>query len=349
MPAFFRRIVGHLCFAVALAALWPTSVLASPVAEFREAGFLFEIEEVGTPENLVFRFHVNRETGGLASSVDAEVFAIENPTRLVIDINGFSAKKANKVKIDHPKLKSARIGIHPKKVRIVLDIAGSTIPVFRVNSARSEPGKVSIDFGFGTSLDQVVPPGMPEVVLPPPTLDPPVVDPVEPTGPDPAEVDPGTDTAPTLPDPPGFSVIDTSSSGKPDPKDDPEPRVKQPTQPDKPDVPPVTTSGDTMVRVLRFRQASASGEPALMLDVANLQGYSLGRKGANMYELVLEQAKLAGTYLELPHFPPDSFSGMEVVVARQLSGKVVLKIYVEDGVRLTPYRTEGQLWIKVLP
>ncbi|MCB0345114.1 MAG: AMIN domain-containing protein [Bdellovibrionales bacterium] len=346
-----KSIAFRLLLFVALLLTVADGAAAEPVASFREAGFLFEIEEVGTADNLVFRFHVNRESGGMSDNVDAEVFAIENPTRLVIDINGFSAKKASKVSINNPKLKAARIGIHPKKVRIVLDIAGSTIPVFRVNSARSEPGKVSIDFGFGNTLDEIVPPDAPEVVIAPeppdvPAIPPIATDPVEP--PDVQPVEPPEVEPPevaVLPSPPGYS-----SSGLPVTKADPEPRIEDPKQPpENPDEPPVSGSGETTVKRLRFRQAGSSTEPALMLDVANLQGYSLGRKGANLYELVLEQAKLAGTYLELPQFPPDSFSGMEVVVAKQMSGKVVIKIYVEDAVRLTPYRTEGQLWIKVVP
>ncbi len=348
MPTKLHALLLRLLFLFVLCVGSSLEAKAEPIASFRDAGFKFEIEEVGTADNLVFRFHVAREDGNFGDSVDAEVFAIENPTRLVIDINGFSAKRANKVMIDHPKLKAARIGIHPKKVRIVLDITGSVIPVFRVNSAHSEPGKVSIDFGFGNTLDEVVPPGMPEVLLPPEQP----VQPVQPTVEDPVvemppEAAPTNPEPPVVPDPPGYSALSTSS-GTPNTKP-PEPTVKQTPPSEGPDVVPNSGGGQTTVRQVRFRQASSSGEPALMLEVDNLQGYSLGRKGANLYELVLEQARLAGSYLELPQFPPDSFSGMEVVVAKTVSGKVLFKIYVEDGIRLTPYRTEGQLWIKVVP
>lgn len=348
MPAFLLiRFRALLLLLVLLVQLQPAQ--AETVATFRDAGFVFEIEEVGTAENLVFRFHVNREEGKLAGGIDAEVFAIENPTRLVIDINGFSAKKANKVDIPHPKLKAARIGVHPKKVRIVLDIAGPEIPVFRVNSSRSEPGEVSIDFGFGQTLEAVVPPEAPQVVTAPPEEQPSVVEVPQNTaaaavnssssGGDPQQ------PVSSLPNPPGFSVIDPAEPA----------RVEQPTPgtatppPGGETTGPPTAGGETTVRTVKFQSPSGGGEAALMVDVANLQGYSLGRKGANLYELVLEQARLAGTYLELPHFPPDSFSGIEVVVAKQLSDKVLFKLYVEDGVRLTPYRTEGELWIKVVP
>jgi hypothetical protein len=85
-----------------------------------------------------------------------------------------------------------------------------------------------------------------------------------------------------------------------------------------------------------------------VIEVGNLNNYSLSQKKKNLYELTVDQAALAGEHVAYPQFPPDTFQGFEAVLAEQSGATVLVKIYVAEGTKLSPFRVKDQLWVKVL-
>ena len=81
----------------------------------------------------------------------------------------------------------------------------------------------------------------------------------------------------------------------------------------------------------------------VIIDVSNLSHYSVTRAQDNVFEVVIDDAHLGGAQLELPQFPPDYFEGLEVVRARNRSRNVVIELFVEDAIKVTPYASKGQL------
>lgn len=86
---------------------------------------------------------------------------------------------------------------------------------------------------------------------------------------------------------------------------------------------------------------------ALVIEVKGLGNYTLNPGGDAEFILTLENAHLGGAHLSLPQFPPDTFDSFTVVTATEKEGSVVVSIHTEDGVRLSPYRGDGGLWVKV--
>ena len=106
------------------------------------------------------------------------------------------------------------------------------------------------------------------------------------------------------------------------------------------------TKSFSLITQILFQAPSDAPLGALAIDGSNLEGYSLNQKGPNLYELVLNNSTLEREQLTLPQFPPESFKGFEVVLANQKDDQVVIKVYVNDGVKLSSYLVKGKLWLK---
>jgi hypothetical protein len=124
-----------------------------------------------------------------------------------------------------------------------------------------------------------------------------------------------------------------------------EPELPPVASVETPPEPPVP-SGETMVSGILFQAPQDAPLGALVVEGSLISDYSVSQRGANLYELILKNAKLKGEHLTLPQFPPESFKGFEVVLANQVGPSVVVKIYVNDGVKLSPYLAQGKLWLK---
>ncbi len=70
---------------------------------------------------------------------DYNTFALQKPTRLVIDLWKIKRKFPSRaVLVDSPFLKKVRLGDHPKKVRVVLDIPTKALPAHRIDRVGDE-------------------------------------------------------------------------------------------------------------------------------------------------------------------------------------------------------------------
>ena len=252
-------------------------------------------------------------------AVAAHVFWLENPSRLVIDADNIFAKTSRNVPLENPFFSALRLGAHGQKIRVVIDIKNNLKPEFSLDTT-SQPGTVLVMFRLPAEASQ------PGNALAAPTPERPVPETVEPdqTKPPEAETPPpqrdtktNTLTAPSSPDP-QIEIPDTAPA-----------------------------PGTAQLRGIYYQATKENVSGAVRFVISGLSTYSLSRKDANHYELLLEHATLLGDHLTLPQFPPDTFQGFNVIMATQQGANIRVNIFVDDNIKLTPFVAQGQLWLRV--
>ena len=74
-------------------------------------------------------FSVSSDNSGATST-----FTLTNPDRAVIDFFGESVQKSYTVSVNSNKIKQVRIGRHPNKTRVVLDLEDNVVDNVKFNS-----------------------------------------------------------------------------------------------------------------------------------------------------------------------------------------------------------------------
>jgi hypothetical protein len=315
------------------------SAFAAPLAQARTSGLKVALE---SSRANTFRLKIESLAGREDFAHRINILVIENPIRLVIDVAGVSSKASQSIPVKNSKISSLRIGVHPDKTRIVIDVTGIDAPEYEI----SDNGEVTFSF-VGQSADSDVEEPARPVATPKPIIEikeiptlpkkEPIAQPTPRIAPTPkpiTEVDEDLPPilAPKKKPPPVIEDIEESSSD--DSVDEEIPAIaKQP--------------GTGLVKSIYYQTLSDTGAPAVTLDIEGLDSYSLNKRKPDLYELVIQNAHLAGKHLSLPQFPPDTFKGFSVIVGREEGGNVFLKIYVEENVKLFPFVAKGQLWLKV--
>ncbi len=294
----------------------------------------------------------------LSADLTANVFAIKNPTRLVVDIPNFVAGRQQAKRLSHPDITRIRLGVHKNKTRVVIDLNSAGEPSYDIRSDAGL-GALVVDFSIpgsfsaGTSTPDLIPTPL-AIPSPTPTA-------IPTPEPDISAV-PTPAAEPTMAKTPIFTN-DSIPRDTPTPEPEPTKDLRSPsTIPSLPDVdnpgtgPSVTelpglpgnATGTTsaLVKGIYYQTEKNSNVSSVMIDVDGLNTYSLTQRDGNAFELLLEGAALKGTHLSLPQFPPDTFRGFEVIIANERAGNVIVKIYVEDDVTLTPFVVKGKLWLR---
>jgi hypothetical protein len=282
------------------------------------------------------------------------VMLIDNPTRLVIDVPGVSSKSAENVSVKDALVSGLRIGVHPDKTRIVVDIQGHYTPQYQINAL---PDGAEVVFSFGVSAhsdsadtseesftiqnhaaDEEPTPAVEPTPKPRPTVEPLPLH-----------------TPEAVPTPGKFIKQEFGNTGVPEEtpaaRQTPQQNSSNPaddfdTDFDQPDRNNDAAAART-VTAIYYQTLNNTKVPAVAFDLKGEGPYSLKPIKSDLYELVLKSTRLAGKYLSLPQFPPDSFRGFSVIVARQEGADVHVKIYVEENTKLFPFISKGQLWLKV--
>ena len=367
---------------------------------------------------------------GEAPLAKPEVFPIDGPPRLVIDIPKLTSKTSQSITVDHARVSSVRVGVHPNKTRIVLDLsADSVAPRFAVRKLPGGDGYgVAVTFsgalpaedshadsgGTDDGSGDVAPEsakksppeqaakqtakavkeaGKPEKIEDdaiaslfeeelkksaaarkagtkaapaPKAQDADVLDSAMGDG-DPVSLSGGKAAAKTgeksakvaapPPDEPSFDE-DLGESSIPEEKtEEPAKVAKKGGVAEEAGVPEeaITETVDSgtpsdgkgnVVKGIFYQMTSGAKVPAVVFDVEGLSSYTLKKKKPDLFELTLDNVKLAGRHLTLPQFPPDAFFGFNVIVAKEEGKNVAVKIYIEEGVKLFPFIAKKQLWLK---
>ncbi len=92
------------------------------------------------PHSLLFEVLVTKKNIDIISALNAKGQYLASPPRVILDIEGLSVKKGEVLTLDHPAVKSVRIGKHPEFTRFVVDLkneAGLNGDVQKVGSSFS--------------------------------------------------------------------------------------------------------------------------------------------------------------------------------------------------------------------
>ena len=291
------------------------------------------------------------------------VFAVENPLRIVADIPKFVSKSPKAAAVSSTFITSLRLGVHADKTRIVLDLGAGSVPQYGVRPDK-ERGALVVDISFA---EEAAPPQKVEPAATAAPADENIDEDFNQWEAAKAkkerEVEKAAEKGKSESEP---ATLKQSAAGElPKEQIEPQPQqtagiddeaaqklqaqqkeaAEQTAQMREPDQPqPRTTTG--LVKGIYYQAAKINELGSVMIDAEGVTRYSLKQPEANKYELTIFDCSLAGAYLTLPQFPPDTFAGFQLIVAAPQGNSVLLKIYTEEDIKLSPYMAQGRLWVK---
>lgn len=277
----------------------------------------------------------------------ANAFHLKNPKRIVLDIVTDDITRGAKVlAYDNPVVAGMRIGIHPDKVRIVLDIKASA--ELRYKWSSSGTGLYVSIAGSGGTVQPPRP-------APTPTLAAEPMEIVEPTTQPKAEVIIKTDPviepepAPTqaliIPEPEPVEIEDEPYTGSLETIDESDVEPSIPI--DEID----TVSKEKRIQLLRnirFAVKKDSGDPTLRLILNNRPEFQVEKKSERKYVISLPGSDLQSAVLELVRYPPQDFIGMLSVKATLTETGVDIGIAVDPGYRVEAVTKGQEIWVQVV-
>jgi hypothetical protein len=316
-------------------------------------------------------FDVTVETG--KPGVISEVFALENPSRLVIDVLDIQSRRSFSETIKHTLFSSLRIGIHPSKTRLVFDINYPQQPFF---SSKTLGSKILVHVGLpGISPQEQAKVETKEAVeveakkTEPMPVEQKIVEPAPP-----AKTEPNAVVKPTEPkveaktpekqevakkvDVPEIAKpLDTITKEKELPQKEsakveveevglsPSIEEKDDSIESAPDGFFIDPQEKAIVKNIVFKRTQDK-ENAIAIEVEHLGRYSFLKSAPQSYSLVIENAQAEEENVVLTQFPPQDYKGIEAVTAYRKGKNIIVKVYVEKGITLLPYRQGNELWIK---
>lgn len=259
-------------------------------------------------------------------------FILHDPVRVVIDIPSAITGTKNKTITGTGSqiLTSVRIGSHPDKTRIVLDLQAQTKPAVSVER-QAEFAVVRVLLGISAAAN--VPPSPTSSATPKPLATPAVVIPstLTPT------INPTATSAPSpSPDPTKTSAPTATSV----PTSKPSELASVPTVPH--------TGPDTRVTGLNFEYAGSERTPAIRIKLAVRSEFKLSKTGEKTYSLSVPKASLSAPGLKLAQYPPHDFIGFTFLQAQEMGADVELTIGVERGIRITAAAQDSDIIIRAV-
>ncbi|MCB0352138.1 MAG: AMIN domain-containing protein [Bdellovibrionales bacterium] len=258
----------------------------------------------------------------------AEVFSLTDPPRLVLDLIGDRENKKPHLSVDEMSfVKNVRLGIHPDKIRVVLDLKNDSFPDYEIIRSK---GSVSLVFQGGPANTAPVRPIMAASIVSvqryshTSTISPEVASNIgdiaqEPASPDPVEADLVSEVPRAI----------ARSTEKSFPK------------------PPLNIDAEgQQLKTIVFGSASDEERSELILELAVRPEFSLNQISPESFNIVLPRAKLAGKHLALPFFPPNRFMGLTMVKASQGEDGVEIELTVEHGSQVRAFARGKKLVVQ---
>jgi|GEM_PF-6867024 len=343
------------------------AVAEAPASTVKLAHKLLSIS-VSSGENASLSVRVATKDGS-SFPEEPKVFSIENPARLVIDIPGVIADSARSLGLNSKVASSIRLGQHPDKTRLVLDLTGETPPHYS-SSVNDDGSVLSITSSYSSDY----------------------VDNKQSESSEEASTEVGA--VKDMPEKPGLAAVSRKDAEK-EARDDSATDVTKPSnsarsakateklvkasvvkanvkeeashslsqtsaqeedteESKEPELVskaaltsntyPSDNGKQVDIQGIYFRK-DAQG-PALLVEVPGLKSYELRKKTDTQFELVLKGTRLSNNKLTHPQFPPEGYEGFELVLARNLGQDSIVKVFVAEGYKLIGYRVDEKLWLK---
>ena len=244
----------------------------------------------------------------------SSTFKLNSPARIVVDLEG-NFPKINKSFVLHgdPEFKEIRLGTHPGKLRIVLELNSTRIPDFTSSDSANS---------FLLSTNRLVQRNMvsnKEKFKPVPQL---------PT------------SSNSLPEGPnvlsalGVANVNTDQRDSARAMIKPQVKYNNFSKNAPPSPIPNSHNGPSLVDLSFIEPSSEKNLGALQVSLTERDSFTLIRTDQKEYKLLLSNTTETGLQIDLPYFPPQSLRGITVVTPTREKGKLVINIGTDRGFRL---------------
>jgi hypothetical protein len=297
-------------------------------------------------------------------------FLLPDPPRLVVDFEGSSIKKSESFNApENGVIKQVRLGAHPDKLRVVVDLIKSTPPEYEWKAGKRQ---AIISFVEGTV--EAAP--QPQVAAPQPTPAPalPTEAPAQPTA-VPAQPTIAPTTVTTTP-PAQPSSTPTSTPSVPPTAQQPATSGNAPNaaaagagaaagaalpsgkdvdedQEDLGDLEerragPAPTKVPTTFSIKGYRFEYMPDKSPILKILLNKPGAQaqISKVDSETYKIDLKDCGTDNEDLELPQFPPHDFVGFVMVVAEPVGSNVEISVSVEEDIVLGTSVHGNEIWVK---
>ncbi len=283
-----------------------------------------------------------------SAEVSGTAFAVENPWRIVMDLDGIAVRKNITLNAkDNPLVKSVRLGAHSDKLRIVVDLVQEKAPVFS-QSREGDTFRIvikseSADILDVTAQSQLSP--VPESPTPSPVSKSPIPSPL-PTNPPPS-------ASPTQPEPSATATTTAATATAVPPTATSAPVTAAPSRISNSPTPQIDRSlinskANVSVRAIEFDYLGPQKLPIIKIELNKQSAFKLEKQDERTYALSIPESALAAEYLALAQFPPHDFVGFTHLACNGSPNGVTFKIGVERGVKVSAFSRENEVIIKTL-
>lgn len=299
-------------------------------------------------------------------------FLLPDPARLVVDFEGASVKKSeNFTAPENGVIKQIRLGSHPGKLRVVVDLLTATPPEYEWKAGKRQaiisfvegPAAATQPPPQATQTAPTLPPTEPTLAPAQPTATtiPPTSQPtmVPTTAPTTVPITPPT-VAPTFTSVPPANTPVTEAAKLPADKAAAAGQVAQLAADEELD--DAEDLGD-------LEQRSAGPSPTKIPTAFSIKGYKfeylpdktpllkillnkpraqaqISKVDSETYKIDIKDCGVENEDLELPQFPPHDFVGFVMVVAETVGKNVEVSISVEEDIVLGTTVQENEIWVK---
>lgn len=246
-------------------------------------------------------------------SFEASVFALDAPSRLVIDLGGLKLKSHQTPKVPKNQLvKGIRMAVSREKVRIVLDLKTKTVPDY---STSQQDNVFLLLVNEASDIMQLQKPV--DAPTPAPSVTP----------------TPQLTAAPTVPAQPEIVTPE------------PSPSLSQEAATVSPPVSATPASLESPALSLLGIVFDKGPDLALRLQLSAESGFSLTRE-KEYYLLSIRGCTVSGQHLLLPHYAPEGFSGINVVKSDASGSDLMIRLYAPRSTRLSAFRNGNEIWVR---
>jgi hypothetical protein len=289
----------------------------------------------------------------------ANAFMLSDPARLVVDLEGASVKKSENFPApENGVIKQIRLGAHPSKLRVVVDLIKSTPPEYDWKSDKrtvtvtfiegaAAPAPVAQTAALPTAAPTIVPTMAPQPsATSAPVASTPVSTPVPATATPVAQA-----TEASVAQDEAASAAAAGAAAASIPSD-----LEAEVDDDSGDLgdleatrsgpPPTRVPTSFTIKGYKFEYLpDKSPVLKILLNKPRAQA-QISKVDAETYAISIKDCGVANEDLELPQFPPHDFVGFVMVVSEIVGGNTEVSVSVEEGVLLATSVHDNEIWVK---
>lgn len=351
------KFLSHLCLII-FASMSTIVTLASANPDDSRSRISFALQSKVRERNLLTTLTILYPKG-----VTPTLSKLATPNRLVLDFPALSTRRNRQFSLpENSPFSSIRSGVHPDKVRMVLDLRAQNQTEYETqltdgaikiifedavdtlntkNELASYAATIRVLNSKPGEKAEILSAKVPAELIQPLAAEfkPPTVKRI-------SSISLDTDSAPAL----SISLVRRLPAAPPETQTTAtEPDIKARLIESAPEeiAPPIIPSEPALMTIsFSFDKESADALVHFLLSTNT--NYTLSKNNGRSYTLQLPGLILSGQHLALPYFPPREFEGLESVYPQATAQGVEIEINVEEGVRLTAFARGKEILVRLV-